>query len=141
MNTALDIAKHIINRCNEDGRPINNLQLNCMLYILRQRLLREGKHAFFDDFKARQFGPVVPNVYYHFCHYAAMPIEPPYPYPVPFVRHAEIIYAVIEENQRLPIWKLLCKCKDAFWQRAWNSCLAGGSDIIKFNNIKKEKTK
>lgn len=74
MHTAMDLSKYIVSKCIHDGCPISNLQLQKILYYIQKDFVDRGETAFLDDIEAWQFGPVVPNVYYHYCGYGAMPI-------------------------------------------------------------------
>ena len=42
MYNALDIAKYIITKCNKDGFPISNLQLQKILYNLQKFFLQNA---------------------------------------------------------------------------------------------------
>jgi len=74
MYTALDFAKYIVKKCIDDSHPISNLQLQKILFYIQKDFLQRNQLAFCDEIEAWQFGPVVPNVYYHYCGYGAMPI-------------------------------------------------------------------
>ena len=78
MYTAIDLSKYIVTKCVRDGCPISNLQLQKILYYIQKEFLQNGKIAFADDIEAWQFGPVVPDIYYQFCGYGAMPITREY---------------------------------------------------------------
>lgn len=73
---ALNIAKYIVNYFIEQNNPINNLQLNKILYLiqidLNCKLIKE-------DFEAWSFGPVIPDVYYFFKDNGANTIKRHYP--------------------------------------------------------------
>ena len=75
MYNAIDLAKYIVSKCIEDSHPISNLQLQKILYYIQKDFLQRDEIAFSDDIEAWQFGPVVPNVYYYYCGYGAMPIS------------------------------------------------------------------
>ena len=75
MNKALDIAEFIIKVAEEYGHPVNNLQLQMLLYYVQKKFIEVGKSAFFDDMEAWKIGPVVPEVYHKYCVYAGMPIH------------------------------------------------------------------
>ena len=75
MLTALDLSKYIVSKCANDGHPISNLQLQKILYYIQKDYLLSGSQAFSDDIEAWQFGPVVPNVYYYYSGFGAMPIS------------------------------------------------------------------
>lgn len=75
MYDALTVAKYIVTKCVQDGCPISNLQLQKILYFVQLDSLKQTKlPAFSDDIEAWKFGPVVPDVYYHFCGFGALPI-------------------------------------------------------------------
>lgn len=74
MYTAMDVSKYIVNKCIDDGHPITNLQLQKILYFVQIDFLKSGEQAFYDDFEAWKFGPVIPEVYYRFGGYGSMPI-------------------------------------------------------------------
>lgn len=74
MYTAIDLSRYIVSKCIKDNSPISNLQLQKILYYIQKDYLCRDDFAFSDIIEAWQFGPVVPNVYYHYCGYGAMPI-------------------------------------------------------------------
>lgn len=66
-NSAMDIARYIVHKCIDDGHPISNLQLQKILYFIQKDFLqKESRLAFSDSIEAWKFGPVVPEVYYHY---------------------------------------------------------------------------
>ena len=75
---ALEIARYIINKCTEEQHPISNLQLQKILYYIQRTYLLHEAVAFSDEIEAWQFGPVVPDVYYHFCGFGSLPIRMKY---------------------------------------------------------------
>lgn len=74
MYKAIDLANYIVDKCIKDDAPITNLQLQRILYFVQKDFLKRGSRAFSDDIEAWEFGPVVPNVYFCFCGFGAMPI-------------------------------------------------------------------
>ncbi len=76
MYEAIDLAKYVVTKCINENCPISNLQLQKILYYIQKEFLQtKNIAAFSDNIEAWQFGPVVPNVYYHFCGFGAMPIS------------------------------------------------------------------
>ena len=75
MYKAIDLANYIVEKCIKDDNPITNLQLQKILYFIQKDFLKRGTRAFSDDIEAWKFGPVVPNVYFYFCGFGAMPIS------------------------------------------------------------------
>lgn len=60
----LDISKYVINRFIEIDRPIDNLQLQKILYYLQGSYLAEYNDLLFEnDIVSWRYGPVVPFVY------------------------------------------------------------------------------
>lgn len=73
---ALEVARYIITRCSQLGKPISNLKLQKMLYYVWIKFYEKTHRAlFFNDICAWQLGPVVPDVYYEYCPYAGLPIR------------------------------------------------------------------
>ncbi|PAF53616.1 hypothetical protein BKH42_04660 [Helicobacter sp. 13S00482-2] len=74
---ALDVAKYIINKCIEKGKPISNLQLQKITYFVHLGFLRETHRKLIDDesFKAWQYGPVIKSVYNKFRIYGGFTID------------------------------------------------------------------
>ena len=75
MYSAMDIARYIVDKCTNDGCPISNLQLQKILYFIQRDYLKKDSQAYSEEIQAWQFGPVVPDVYYRYCGFGAMPIE------------------------------------------------------------------
>ncbi|MGO5027231.1 Panacea domain-containing protein [Candidatus Agathobaculum pullicola] len=76
MYTAKQVARYIINKCSVDKRPIGNLTLQNLLYLVWiEYHKRENTRLFDDRICAWQFGPVVPEVYYDYCAYGGMDID------------------------------------------------------------------
>ncbi len=68
MYSAMDIAKYILFRFTEMGRPITNLKLQKLLFFIQRESLRINDEPMFNELiEAWQFGPVVPAVYYKFA--------------------------------------------------------------------------
>jgi uncharacterized phage-associated protein len=73
---AMDIARYILHRCTERGRPIDNLKLQKVLYFVWAKFYKQtGKNLFEDKFLAWRYGPVIWDVYYQYRRYVASPIE------------------------------------------------------------------
>jgi uncharacterized phage-associated protein len=144
MYNALDIAKYIITKCNKDGFPISNLQLQKILYNLQKFFLqnaysigekKEGK-LFKDDIEAWQWGPVIPNVYFTFCIYGAMTITGTYDVQINN-NIKKIIDPIIERKRRMNPWLLVDEThkKNGAWDRIYKDG-AGNHCIIPCELIK-----
>ena len=77
-NDVILLSKYIVTKCVKDDCPITNLQLQKILYCIQRYFLKHNSAAFYDEFEAWHFGPCIPNVYYHFCGFGAMPITNTY---------------------------------------------------------------
>ena len=70
---ATDLAKYII---NTSYRGLSNLELQKTMYFVELDYYKQtGKHLVDDDFKAWQYGPVVPSVYEEYRSYGSRYIE------------------------------------------------------------------
>lgn len=105
MYTAIDLAKYIISKCIDDDCPINNQTLQKILFYIQKDFLSRDKYAFFDDIEAWGFGPVIPNVYYHYCGHGVTKI---------WYNHGDVkvpdkdknrIDRIVEEKRQLPFWE------------------------------------
>lgn len=108
MQTALNISKYIVSKCIKDGEPISNLQLQKILYYIQREFLKKNDDIAFDDvIEAWQFGPVVPDIYYHYCGYGAMPITSPVESCKLPKKYTSIIDPIVEEKRKLEPWTLV----------------------------------
>lgn len=74
--SAMDIARIIINYSYKKGNPVSNLKLQKLLYYVQAAFLVEtGNVCFDDEITCWQHGPVVREVYNHFCSFGADNIE------------------------------------------------------------------
>lgn len=103
---AMDIAKYIINKCTTDLHPISNLQLQKILYYVQKAFLENETVAFEDEIEAWQFGPVVPEVYYQYCGFGAMPIRMEYDVDI-CQEYLNIINPIIDEKRALNPWEMV----------------------------------
>lgn len=132
MNTALDLAKYIVTKCVKEKRPISNLQLQKILYYIQKAFLKNGNTAFFDDIQAWPFGPVVPNVYYYFCAYGAMPISFSFDnIPIEDYGVTEIINQIVEEKRELDPWEMVAEThkRGGAWEQIYQNG-AGNHKLI-----------
>lgn len=107
--SALDIAKYIISKCTSDEKPINNLQLQKILYYAQKEFLRVSSALFDDEFEAWQFGPVIPSVCYQYCGFGALPIRMQYSTKLDGLtpKELETINDIIEEKRKKNPWELV----------------------------------
>lgn len=106
---ALYIAKYIINKCTSERNPITNLQLQKILYFLqREHLIQYGNCLFSDEIQAWQFGPVVPEVYYHFCGFGSSVITMNYNIDISKF-DIELIDPIVEDKRDKKPWDLVAE--------------------------------
>ena len=64
---AIDVARHIVNYTNEQGKTVSNLKLQKLLYFVQGFFLALlDRPCFSDEIEAWDFGPVVPVVHRNF---------------------------------------------------------------------------
>lgn len=137
MYVALDLSKYIISKCVRDGHPISNLQLQKILYYIQVYFLKHDNIAFPDAIEAWQFGPVVPNVYYYYCGYGAMPITSMHERITIGARDKTIIDEIVENKRGLDPWKLVEEThrKNGAWDQIYKNG-AGNRNVIPTELIK-----
>jgi len=75
MYSAINVAKYIIMRCNQQHKTISNLKLQKILYFVQAEFLVEKDSACFkEEIEAWDFGPVVPAVYHKYKVYGCASI-------------------------------------------------------------------
>ncbi|SEF89075.1 Panacea domain-containing protein [Lachnospira multipara] len=139
MYSAMDLSKYIILKCIKDGYPISNLQLQRILYYIQKDFLKRNEIAFPDNIEAWQFGPVVPNVYYHYCGFGSMRI---------FITNdnfsiadadALFIDKIVEEKRQLEPWDAAAEIGKVggAWAKIYNNGLGNyhiiPTELIKIN--------
>ncbi len=139
MYQAVELSKYIVTKCAREDCPISNLQLQKILYFIQKAYLKQGSQAFADETEAWQFGPVVPNVYYYFSGYGAMPIWDDYDYSGLSLTAKDhgIIDPIVEEKRQLAPWDLVNETHKlgGAWDHVYRSGL-GNRCIIPTNLIK-----
>ena len=139
MYSAIDLSKYIVSKCIVDDCPISNLQLQEILFYIQEESLRYGKIAFPDNIEAWSFGPVVPNVFYHYCGFGAMPIS--IVKDTFMIEPLDAIFTdqIIEEKRRLEPWNLIaCSHRvNGAWAKTYNNG-KGNRHIISPELIRKE---
>jgi uncharacterized phage-associated protein len=75
IHDAKDIAKYVISKCTTENDPISDLQLQKILYFIQVNFYRQFNiPAFQNKIVAKQYGPVVLDVYQEYKNYGATPI-------------------------------------------------------------------
>lgn len=137
MCKAIDLSKYIVSKCIKDDCPISNLQLQKILYYIQKDFLQRDKRAFSDDIEAWQFGPVVPNVYYHYCGFGAMPIAFAGEDGNVVPKDRKVIDKIVEEKRVLDPWTMVAEThkKNGAWDRIYKDG-EGNHKVIPVDLIK-----
>lgn len=73
--SALTIAKYVLRKCTLQNKPLTNVKLQKMLFMIQKEYLKYDNLCFYENIEAWKFGPCVPKVYYRYCGCGAMPIR------------------------------------------------------------------
>ena len=121
MYKAMDLSKYIVSKCIEDGHPISNLQLQKILYYIQKDFLSRGDQAFEDEIEAWQFGPVIPDVYYHYCGFGSMPISFQFEKYEIDPTDREYVDEIVEHKRNLNPWDLVEEThkKNGAWDQVY----------------------
>ena len=136
--SAKEIGKYIINKCTIDEEYISNLQLQKILFYIQEYYIKTKKEPIFtDEIQAWQFGPVVPEVYYEYCGYGAMPIYNEYKTQID-EEEKRIIDPIIETKRAMKPWQLVEEThkKDGAWDRVYNHGI-GNKQVIPVEYIER----
>lgn len=128
MFHVLELSKYMVTKCMNEKQPITNLQLQKILYYIQKEFLSMGEIAFYDDFEAWQFGPVVPNVYYYFCGAGSMPIALRYDTHIKQTDSGmQYVDRIVESKRVLKPWDLVEETHKA--GGAWDQIFADGKGL------------
>lgn len=137
MYKAMELSTYIVSKCIKEDCPISNLQLQKILYYIQKAFLNRGDRAFSDNIEAWQFGPVVPNVYDHYCGYGAMPISfSSIKYDVA-KEDKQLIDSIVESKRVLAPWDLVEEThkKGSAWDKTYKNG-SGSHEVIPTELIK-----
>lgn len=138
MYRAMDLANYIVDKCIKDNAPITNLQLQRILYFVQKDFLERDSRAFSDDMEAWDFGPVVPNVYFHFCGFGAMSISISRGAAPNLTSDKNIIDSIVETKRSLTPWEATKETHKTTgaWSKVYDNG-KGSQHIIPVDLIKK----
>lgn len=139
MYTAIELSKYLVSKCIKESHPITNLQLQKILYYIQKTFLKNNIKAFPDDIEAWQFGPVVPNVYYHYCGFGAMPITFVYNEKEIEEEDKVVIDSIVVAKRELEPWDLVAETHkpNGAWDKIYNKGL-GNHKVIPIDLIREE---
>ncbi len=136
MNKALNVANFIISYGTKRAEPITNLRLQKLLYFTWVGYFKAHCSYLFNDFMfAWQFGPVVPSVYYEYCPYGGMPIDP---ITDDFSHDYDILCPILDDYLAIPTSKLVAMTHEPGkpWDCIYKKGIGNGK-IIPFDLIKR----
>lgn len=122
--SATKLARYVISECTINNTPINNIQLQKILYFIQINfIINYSKIAFKDDIEAWEYGPVVPSVYREFMSEGICKIirvYPNYDYRICDM-DKELINAVIDKCIKISMWDLVSETqvKDSPWAKVY----------------------
>lgn len=140
---AIDIAKYIVQKFIDLGKPITHMKLQKLLYFSWMEYYKDyGEYLFKNEIYAWKFGPVIPEVYYKYSIFGGMPITPVRDTegdPVKLGGKAEIsINKIIDRYEDASAASLVNQTheKDTPWDKACRKSKRTGKDIvIEFKDI------
>lgn len=144
MIKGIMLAKYIVTRCMNDRRPINNLKLNKIIFIIqREYAKRYDKKLIDDDFTAKPFGSVVPDVYEYFFMNGSMDIIDIFKEECGEITNilnaSQMIFidAIIDKYRDYEPWDLISECmkENGAWSNIYNNG-KGKDETIPFQIIK-----
>ena len=137
MYKAMELSTYIVSKCIKEDCPISNLQLQKILYYIQKAFLDRGDRAFSDNIEAWQFGPVVPNVYDHYCGYGAMPISFLFLLYDVAKEDKQLIDSIVESKRVLAPWDLVEEThkKGGAWDKTYKNG-SGSHEVIPTELIK-----
>lgn len=121
-------------QAQDEGHPIDNLQLQKMLYFVQQEcLFRFGRPAFDDAIVAEDYGPVVPSAYRNFSLWGGRKIT----MPVDIENEIEdpdvlsVVDEVLESLCSYEPWQLvdMYNVADSPWGWTWQDGAGEGDEI------------
>jgi uncharacterized phage-associated protein len=120
--TAQEVAKYVVSRCYESGRPINNLKLQKMLYFLWIDYYRKTGGILFEDrMEAWKYGPVIPVVYWKYRSFVAAPICLEEKYSIS-QKDEGILSTLVDHYSKISVGQMIDKThqKGGPWQEAFS---------------------
>ena len=120
MTTAADVARYFICLGHQRGTPINNAQLQRLLYYVQAWHLAERDRPLFPDkFQAWIYGPAIPHVYWMYDAHGWQPIPCPEKIPALSECDTAFIRAIADDYIALDEWQLQdLACSEAPWLNA-----------------------
>ncbi len=139
MNNVFDVCDFILLYEDSQGRRVNNLRMQKLLYFVQAKFFKEtNSPCFTEEMVAWRYGPVVPAIYQRYRGYGALGIEPSH---FPYLANArnrlsgaEFIVEILDQVSQYTTGALvdISRC-----QKPWN--MARKSDgVISSTLIRKE---
>ena len=78
MTTVMFVSNYIIDRLHQEGKDVNNIRLQKILYYAQGYNLKVfGRRLFLNDVVQWQYGPSVPSAWFEYSVYGSSPIQVP----------------------------------------------------------------
>lgn len=130
---ALDVARYVIRKSVDIGKPIDQLKLQKILYYIQASfLVKKDKVCFCDPILAWRFGPVVESVYRCYNKYSSMNLYPDRKDGINIIdEDVRIMDAVIDKYKNKTAWYLV---EQTHKEKPWLD--TAQSDTILIDDIK-----
>ena len=135
---AITVAQYIIQKCDEDGFPIQGcFHLLAIMYNIQKRFLAERRKPLFeDDFEAWSSGPVIPSIYRKWCSSPAIPLTLYDHKDFQEIKNKDkgLINTLLEELEKIESYKLVFDIRSE--HSPWRMIFKDGKGI--YDSIPKE---
>lgn len=141
MVDVMSLAQYILYKCKSNGKPINNLQLQKILYFIQgEHLAQKGMPLFNKDFEAWKYGATIRSVYSKYCGYGVSKIIMiDKPSKKLDSKVCNFVNPIVDELRELYPWDLVKRTHSI--GVAWNKVYQNGKGenyVIPKSEIKKE---
>ena len=127
-----DLVGTIVAASEKYHTALTPLRLQAMLFFIqKESLWRRFVPAFDDDICAWDFGPIVPDVYYEYSHYASIPIINVEEKEID-KELRDIIDCVVYRYSSIATWRLV---ETMIKDEAYIKARARGDDIVKLEGM------
>ena len=133
---ANDLARFIIHKFDGEGRPVDNLKLQKLLYFAWVDFYKETHRSLFNDrIEAWMYGPVVPSVYFTYRLYVAFPIPSGGGYDIESEEDRRIIEESLDKYGSKSVGELIRMTHESGtpWSKAYST---GRRSPISFQSIR-----
>ena len=133
---ANDLARFIIHKFDGEGRPVDNLKLQKLLYFAWVDFYKATRRNLFNDrIEAWMYGPVVPSVYFKYRIYVAFPIPSDGGYAIGSEEDRQVIEESLDKYGSMSVGGLIRMTHESGtpWSKAFSN---GRGSAISFQSIR-----